>query len=646
MSASPEPGRRLAAVWFADIVGYTALSSRDEDAALRVVAAFQRIAEEVVTQHSGRVVKYIGDAALAEFASTDGAIRSALTLMERFVDAEVPRQHGSTLRIGVNVGEVISSPDGDIYGDGVNLASRLQNQAAPGQVIASEAVHAQIRQRPVFRTEPLGQRAVKGIAGTVTLYAVTLQEAGSAPLAPPPPPAPAKAAPAPAQPRSRKWLGAGVVGAAAVLVGALVALDPGGLVGRVLSGPAVTVTRTSFPVVEGGMEIGATVTVAFSGAIDPATATSANVQLVDAAGAPVAAEVALGDDGRAVELRPLATLAYGSDYALVLGDALRDARGRPIRAADGSGGARFPIRTQPIPAGTPPATAEVADAVRPQGPVALRFSQDMDRRTVESGRIRLTDAEGAAVQAGVTLSDDRRTARLTPASPLTVGARYTVRMDSTVATATGLGVAPDTLSFRVAAAPPARSGAEAAPAAQPPAQPATPSAAAPPAVQPGSGTGPATLNLQASPPAALPFLKVVVDGDTLGPPPVTGVKIAEGRTHAVSLVGVPELSSYTLVVFRREVSPQPGQILNISAEITAFGSIDVVSQPAGTVFVDGRQVGRTPLAGFPVTAGVVHRLEIRPTTADAGRFSPFTGDFRVGPLEWKSLGRVSLPPKS
>ena len=72
----------------------------------------------------------------------------------------------------------------------------------------------------------------------------------------------------------------------------------------------------------------------------------------------------------------------------------------------------------------------------------------------------------------------------------------------------------------------------------------------------------------------------------------------------------------------------------------------MVSQPAGTVFVDGRQVGRTPLAGFPVTAGVVHRLEIRPTTADAGRFSPYTGDFRVGPLEWKSLGRVSLPPKS
>ncbi|HSW28818.1 MAG TPA: adenylate/guanylate cyclase domain-containing protein [Longimicrobiales bacterium] len=645
MSESPEPGRRLAAVWFADIVGYTALSSRDEDAALRVVAAFQRIAEEVVTQHSGRVVKYIGDAALAEFASTDGAIRSALTLMERFVEDEAARRHGTTLRIGVNVGEVIPAADGDIYGDGVNLASRLQNQAAPGQVIASEAVHAQIRQRPVFRTEPLGQRAVKGISGPVTLYAVTLQEAGGAQPAPPPA---VQVKAVAAQRPSRKWLVPAVVAAVVVGVGGLVVVNPGG---RILPGAPVTVTRASFPVVEGGMEIGAAVTVAFSGAIDPATATSANVRLLDASGDPVAAEVAVGDDEHAIEIRPLATLAYGADYTLVLGDAFRDAGGRPVRAADGSGGeARFPIRAQPIPSGTPPGTAEVAGPVRPQGPVTLRFGQDMDARKVDAQRVRLTAEHGVDVQADVALAEDRRTARLTPAGPLAVGARYTVYLDSTLTTATGLPVATGSLSFRVAAGAPARSEPqEEAPTqavAQPATQPSARPAAEPPTVQPGSGTGPATLNLQASPAAALPFLKVVVDGDTLGPPPVTGVKLAEGRSHTVSVVGVPELSSYTLVVFRREVSPQPGQILNIAADITAFGSIDVISQPAGTVFVDGRQVGRTPLAGFPVTAGVVHRLEIRPTAADAGRFSPYSGEFRVGPLEWKSLGRVSLPPKS
>jgi hypothetical protein len=281
--------------------------------------------------------------------------------------------------------------------------------------------------------------------------------------------------------------------------------------------------------------------------------------------------------------------------------------------------------------------------------VTVRFGQDMDARTVDGQALRLTDAAGDAVRADVALADDGRTAHLTPAAPLAVGARYMVRMGSALATATGLGVAPDTLPFRVAAASPARSGPAETPPTQPvtrPAgQPATQAAAAPPEVQPGSGTGPATLNLQASPPAALPFLRVVVDGDTLGPPPVSGVKLAEGRAHTLAVVGVPELSSYSLVVFRREVSPQPGQILNIAADITAFGSIDVVSQPPGTVFVDGRQVGRTPLAGFPVTAGVVHRLEIRPTTADASRFSPYSGEFRVEPLEWKSLGRISLPSK-
>jgi len=632
---------------------------------VRVVHIFQRLAEEVVAHHSGRVVKFIGDAALAEFASTDGAIRSALTLMERFVESEAARQYATTLRIGVNVGEVITAPDGDIYGDGVNLASRLQNQAAPGQVIASEAVHAQIRQRPVFRTEPLGQRSVKGISGPVTLYAVTLQEAGGAPVSVPvtapaetPAGAPAGTV-AVARAPGRKWLlpATAATVATVVLALAVVVLNPGGMI---RAGAPVVVERASFPMVEGGMEIGATVTVAFSGPVDPATATSANVQLLDAAGDPVAAQVAVGEDERAVELRPLATLRYGADYTLVLGDALRDGGGRPIRGPDGSGGGyRFPVRTQPIPAGTPPAWAEIAEAVRPQGSVTVSFSEEMDAGTVDAQRILLTDDDGAAVEAAVALDADRRTARLTPAGPLAVGARYVVRLDSALSTATGLGVVPDTVSFRVTAAP-ARTVAAAAPASQQPERGATQAAPRPgaqpaatqptaqpaaPEVQPGTGTGPAVLNLQASPAAALAFLKVVVDGDTLGPPPVTGVMLTAGRSHTVTVVGVPDLSSYSLVVFRREVSPQPGQILNIAADITAFGSIDVVSQPGGTVFVDGRQVGRTPLAGYPVTAGVVHRLEIRPSTADAARFSPYTGDFRVEPLEWKSLGRVSLPPK-
>lgn len=569
MSTPPAPGRRLAAVWFADIVGYTALSSRDEDAALAVVAAFQRIAEEVVSQHSGRVVKYLGDAALAEFASVDGAIRSALVLMERFLDDEVARRNGSTLRVGVNVGEVISSPDGDIYGDGVNLASRLQNQAEPGQVIASEAVHAQIRQRPVFRTEPLGQRAVKGVAAPVTLYAVSLQEGGAAQGA-----APERAGPSAASDarvaRRPWWKSRGALGVAgiAALVLALALLDPGGVIGRLVGEGDRETVRASYPVVEGGMEVGATVTLTFPTAVDPSTATSANVRLVDAEGEAVPAEVSLGDDPSTLVLRPREPLAFGSSYTVVVADALLDGAGMPL------GGPPVSIRTQPAPGDEEPAVAGVPATVPP------------------ASASRTADARADAPAP-------------TPATATAAAPGTTQPAPGPTATPSGSGVT----------------------------------------VTPGADrSGPATLNVTASPAAALPFLKVVVNGDTLGAPPLSGVRVAEGRTHTVTIVGVPELSSYSLVVFTREMAAQPGQVLDVAAQITAFGSIDVVSQPAGTVFVDGRQVGRTPLAGYPVTAGVVHRLEIRPLPTDAARHAPYRGEFRVEPLEWKSLGRVTLPP--
>lgn len=630
MSTPPAPGRRLAAVWFADIVGYTALSSRDEDAALAVVAVFQRIAEEVVSQHSGRVVKYIGDAALAEFASTDGAIRSALVLMERFLGDEVARRHDATLRVGVNVGEVISSSDGDIYGDGVNMASRLQNQAAPGQVIASEAVHAQIRQRPVFRTEPLGQRTVKGVTGLVTLYAVSLQIGEPSTSSPPPPPTTGGSGlSAPSRKRTMRTAG---IAAGVVLIAALVTLDPGGVIGRMTAGEASGELRASYPVVEGGMEVAAPITLTFRSAVDPTTATSANVQLLDAAGDAVPAEVSLGDDQSTLVLRPRAPLAYAARYSLVVAEALLGARGEVL------GSPPVAIRTQPVPADAESAVASVPATVGTREPVRVALTEALARDAVEGGGVRLTDARGTLVEAAVAISGDGRSVTLTPGQPLSAGARYRVGIDSTVLTVAGLGVTPDTLWFHVGGAAPT-SARPATTTGSPEAAPKESTGSAG-----GARSGPATFNITASPSAALPYLKVVVNGDTLGPPPQTGVSVAEGRTHTVTLVGVPELSSYSLVVFSREVAAQPGQAVDVAAQITAFGSIDIVSEPAGTVFVDGRQVGRTPLAGYPVTAGVVHRLEIRPTPADAARFSPYRGEFRVEPLEWKSLGRVTLPP--
>ena len=566
LTSSPEPARRLSAVWFADIVGYTTLSAQDEDGAIKVVNAFQRLAAEIVPQYSGRVVKYIGDAALAEFASTDGAIRSALALVERFQEDPAAKSRRMTIRVGVNVGEVIPAPDGDIYGDGVNLASRLQNQAAPGQVVASEAVHAQIRQRPVFRTEALGHKAVKGIADPVRVFAVTLLQPGVEGAEPRPQ---TSSAAAKAAPRSlTPWLvGAAVLGIAAVA--AVMALGAGD----------VSVVRATYPVVEGGLEVAGPITVEFTGAVDAATATSRTIRLLDAEGRPVQAEVSVATDERSVVVRPRSPLAFASVYTLVVSDSL-----------------------------------------------------------LSSGGVRLATAAGADVPAALLFAADNREVRLEPTAPLSAGARYVVRIVPTLTAATGLAALPDSLAFRVASR---RADA-------PRAVAAAPGSGAAPAVaadsKPRAGSGAGTLSLTVVPAAAQPFIRVVIDGDTVGPAPLKGFALSQ-REHTVVLVGVPELSSFALPVFWQTVTIQPGEAVTLAAQITGFGSVDVVSESAGAGFIDGRQVGRTPLAGYPVVAGTIHRLEVRPSTADQAKFAPYTTDFRVQPLEWKSLGRVALPAR-
>jgi adenylate cyclase len=169
---------RLAAVWFADIVGYTRQATEDEERALRVVQAFQEAAREVVRRGGGRIVKFIGDATLAEFASTEAAVRAALQL--RSACGEHARRAGvecPTLRIAVHVGDVATTDDGDVYGDGVNLAARIVREVEPGEVWVSEDVWRQLRHRPRFTFEERGAPELKGL-DPVALYAVTGEEVG------------------------------------------------------------------------------------------------------------------------------------------------------------------------------------------------------------------------------------------------------------------------------------------------------------------------------------------------------------------------------------------------------------------------------------------------------------------------------------
>jgi len=165
-----ERTRRLAAVWFADIVGYTRLSAKDEDAALAVVDELQEITLKVVEKSGGRVVKFMGDGVLSVFDSANTALSSALILQEAFHASEVATTHSCSLSVGVHLGEVVEASDGDIYGDGVNTAARIEGVARAGQVVLSEDVFRQIRNRAAYEPKPLGEHTLKGLSKPLPLY--------------------------------------------------------------------------------------------------------------------------------------------------------------------------------------------------------------------------------------------------------------------------------------------------------------------------------------------------------------------------------------------------------------------------------------------------------------------------------------------
>ena len=164
--------RRLAAVWFADIVGFTGLSSRDEDAALRLKETFQAVTRKVVRESGGSLVKFLGDGGLAVFPSADGAVRAGLDVRRGFESRTAAEGTTAKLRVGIHLGEVVTEPDGDVYGDGVNTAARIQDEAEPGQVVVSEDVWRQIRQRSGYRFDALGERVLQGLEEPVRIYAV------------------------------------------------------------------------------------------------------------------------------------------------------------------------------------------------------------------------------------------------------------------------------------------------------------------------------------------------------------------------------------------------------------------------------------------------------------------------------------------
>src|SRR5215831_12172730 len=168
------PVRRVAAILAADVAGYTRLMGADEEGTHeRLKAHLGELVDPKITEHRGRVVKNTGDGFLAEFQSVVDAVRCAVEVQWRMADREpdVPEECRIRFRIGVNLGDVIVE-EHDIFGDGVNVAARLEALAKPGGICISRVVRDQIRDKLPYAFEDLGEQSVKNIARPVRVYAL------------------------------------------------------------------------------------------------------------------------------------------------------------------------------------------------------------------------------------------------------------------------------------------------------------------------------------------------------------------------------------------------------------------------------------------------------------------------------------------
>src|ERR1700676_181920 len=169
----PAP-RRLAAIVAGDISGYSRLMQIDEEGTHGRVKRIEReLIEPSIAEHHGRLVKTTGDGFIAIFDSPVEAVRCGIVIQQNMVgrNASLPKHHWIEYRIGVHLGDVIIEAD-DVYGDGVNIASRLEGIAEPGQVFISGGIYEQIKHKVVCGYESLGDRKVKNITDPVRVYRV------------------------------------------------------------------------------------------------------------------------------------------------------------------------------------------------------------------------------------------------------------------------------------------------------------------------------------------------------------------------------------------------------------------------------------------------------------------------------------------
>src|SRR6201999_2118161 len=189
--------RKLAAILVADVVGYSRLAGADEDRTLsRLRGLRSDLIDPAIDAHHGRVVKRTGDGSIIEFRSVVDAVQCAIEVQNGMAErnAGLPRERRIEFRVGIHLGDVVEESDGDLMGDGVNIAARLEGIAMPGAICLSEDAYRQVKGRLDFAVRDLGLTQLKNIAEPIRVYSLQVGAQADAKVATPSGPAQPSAA--------------------------------------------------------------------------------------------------------------------------------------------------------------------------------------------------------------------------------------------------------------------------------------------------------------------------------------------------------------------------------------------------------------------------------------------------------------------
>jgi adenylate cyclase len=181
---APPLERKLVAILAADVAGYSRLMGIDEEGTLSTLSAFRLVTDALISQHGGRICGTAGDSILAAFGSALAAVQCAVDVQNELARSNDALENDRRMqfRIGVNVGDVMVK-EGDIFGDGVNIAARLEGLAEPGGICISRGIHDHVMKKLAYEFEDLGEKSVKNIAQPIRVFRLILD--GRKPELPP-----------------------------------------------------------------------------------------------------------------------------------------------------------------------------------------------------------------------------------------------------------------------------------------------------------------------------------------------------------------------------------------------------------------------------------------------------------------------------